>query len=338
MAQSLSLSIVALEVLAGVVLSGSPPSRYPQSSAVNPSSRADVPWFQECEELVKAGQYDGANRLFMAHLPRGPAAASLYSRMGGLYFEHQQWARARSFLKRSSLLNPREASTHLLLGIIDRETGKQARAKQELTEAAQLAPQNAVNLYFAGQQYLLMGQPAAALPFLYQSVKINPANFDALRALGMAQARLGNFALAETYYREAFHLPHLSPNFQSVASLDLAFLLLLGHNPQKLEEGLAYARRAVQFEPSSAAAHYLEGKALMKLERIREAIPELKEAERLAPQDIKAHFLLARAYARLAQRQNASRELQLVSRIQSRQSRSGRSGMATGTMLPPDSP
>jgi tetratricopeptide (TPR) repeat protein len=296
-----------------------------------PLSRAEPPWFAQCEALVKAGEYSRAQRLFMARVGKGASAASLYGRMGQLYFNVRQWSRARQFLQESLSFDPQNAKAHLLMGLADRQAGDQEGAKGELIEAARLAPQSDVESYFAGQQLLMMSEPAAALPFLYLAVKINPRSFDSLHALAMAQARLGNYGLAETYYRNALRLRALSPASESAAGADLAFLLLLGHNPQALREGLAWAQRAARQQPSSADAHYLTGKALMKLQRTREAVPELKAASKLSPNDIKAHFLLARAYERLGERQQAARERQLMARLRARPPRSG---SAAGGQLP----
>jgi len=53
-------------------------------------------------------------------------------------------------------------------------------------------PSNRVNSYFAGHQLLLNGKFEAALPYLYSALDWKPLQSQALQALALAQARLGN--------------------------------------------------------------------------------------------------------------------------------------------------
>src|SRR5205814_2497792 len=158
-------------------------------------------------------------------------------------------------------------------------------AEAELGAAASLNPRSDLNAYMAGHQLLIDGKYEAALAYLYKAVALNPHNAAALRALGMDQARLGNYGLAETYYERAIEVAGQNASEVSAACTDLAFLLLLSHDRVKLTEGLKYAEQALRLGPSSADAHYLTGEALLKLGRIREAVDELLQAEKLNPED-----------------------------------------------------
>ena len=86
-------------------------------------------------------------------------------------------------------------------------------------------------------------------------------------------------------------------------------------------------------QPASGDAHYLLGKALVKLGRLREAVPELRKAEALNPKDSKPHFLLARIFDRVGQREDAKKEREALNAARTR---TGRSGIATGSALPGD--
>jgi len=219
---------------------------------------------------------------------------------------------------------------HYLLGLDWRELHRPDDAETELLEAAKENPSNKVNAYFAGHQLVLNGKFEAALPYLYSSLDWKPLQSQALEALAFTQARLGNYGLAESYYRKAIDSVQTSDHHYP-ALVNLSILLLLGHNQARLEEGLRFAQRAETLQPDSPEAHFLAGKALFKLGRLREASRELVRAAKLNPEDSKPHFLLARIYDQLGQHDRAQNERKNLARIQGRP---GQAGMATVDPVP----
>ena len=118
-----------------------------------------------------------------------------------------KWARAANCFDKSLALREDSDQAHLLLGLATRELRQPEHAEKEFARAASLNPRSDVNAYFAGQQLLLDMKFEAALAYLYQAVKLNPRNVLAYRALGMTQVHLGNYGLAESYYRKAIDDP-----------------------------------------------------------------------------------------------------------------------------------
>ena len=175
----------------------------------------------------------------------------------------------------------------------------------------------------SGHQLFLNGKSELALPYFYKAVELNPRNYDALRALGMTQARLGNYGLAETYCRKALAVADSSAEQQVPVLTDLAFLLLLGHEEEKIKEATSLAQKVVELQPGLAAGHYLLGKALLKVGKPKDAVPALEEAVQLSPQDGKAHFLLAQAYDQIGDKAKASKERETVVKIRREAFRSG---------------
>jgi tetratricopeptide (TPR) repeat protein len=141
--------------------------------------------------------------------------------------------------------------------------------------------------------------------------------------LALAQARLGNYGLAESYYRKAIDSGPAADDGHYSALVNLSILLLLGHDRARLEEGFSCAQRAAKLQPDSADAHFLAGKALFKLGRLREASPELARAAKLNPEDSKPHFLLARICDQLGQHDRAQKERENLTRIQGRPGQAG---------------
>lgn len=225
--------------------------------------------------------------------------------------------------RKASKLAAGNDQAHLLLGLTYRQLKQPNDAERELLAAARLNPQSDVNAYFAGHQLLLNGKSEHALAYFYKAAELNPRNHDALRALGMTQARLGNYGLAETYYRKALTVADNSEEQQVLALTDLAFLLLLGHEEDKNKEATSLAQKVVELQPRSSAGQYLLGKALLKLGKPKEAVRALEKAVQLYPQDGKAHFLLAQAYDQIGDKNKASKERETVVNIRRKAFRSG---------------
>jgi Flp pilus assembly protein TadD len=281
--------------------------------------------------LVSSHQFDAAERLVQQDLAPGNAA-SAYLRLGGIYFDHEEWSRAAAAFQKSLEFNSHNDRAHLLLGLTWGELKKSEEAEAELQKAVQDNPGSETNAYLAGHQLMVDEKYEAALPYLYKAVELNPGDSVALRALGMGQARLGSYGLAESYYRKAAEAATATPD-AAPAYIDLAFLLLLGHDPGKAGEALSWAQKAVKLNPSSPEAHYLAGKALFKLGCLPHAVEELREAEKLNPDDGKPHFLLAQAYDQLGEKQKADAERKALVRSKAH---APAAGAAAGSSLPPD--
>lgn len=285
----------------------------------------------ELDALVAQHQYARAEQMVDRRVESGDDPAAAYFQIGKIYFDHEEWQRSSGFLEKSLRIKSMNDEAHQLLGLDWRALHRPEDAESELLEAAKENPSNPVNAYFAGHQLLLNGKFEAALAYLYRALGSKPLESQALQALGLAQARLGNYGLAESYYRKAIDSKQTSDDGHYSAFVNLCVLLLLGHDSARIEEGLSYAHRAQKLQPDSADAHFLAGKALFKLGRLPEAAPELVQAAKLNPEDSKPHFLLARIYDQLGQHDRARRERQNLTRIQDRP---GQAGIARADPVP----
>jgi len=73
-------------------------------------------------------------------------------------------------------------------------------------------------------------------------------------------------------------------------------------------EALAPARSAVEYDPDSARAHYILGRALLETRSYQESAHELEIAKRLAPESSRIRFALSSAYKHLGRQQDSQRE------------------------------
>jgi tetratricopeptide (TPR) repeat protein len=277
----------------------------------------------ELDALIAQHQYARAEQMVGRRVESGDDPAVTYFQIGKIYFDHEEWQRSAGFLEKSLKIKGMNDEAHQLLGLDWRALHRPDEAEAELLEAAKENPSNAVAAYFAGHQLLLDGKIEAALPYLYRALASKPLQSQALQALGLAQARLGNYGLAETYYRKALDSAPAPDDGHYSALVNLSILLLLGHDRARIEEGLNCAQRAQKLQPDSPDAHFLAGKALFKLGRLREASPELVRAAKLNPEDSKPHFLLARIYDQLGQHDRARKERENLTRIQDRPGQAG---------------
>ena len=285
----------------------------------------------ELDALIAQHQYARAEQMVSQRVASGDDPAATYFQIGKVYFDHEEWQRSAAFLEKSLKSRGMNDEAHQLLGLDWRALHQPNDAESELLEAARENPSNGVNAYFAGHQLVLNGKFEAALPYLYRALDAKSLQSQALQALALAQARLGNYGLAESYYRKAIDSAQTSDDGHYSALVNLSILLLLGHDPARLEEGLSCAQRAEMLQPDSPDAHFLAGKALFKLGRLREAYPELARAAKLNPEDSKPHFLLARIYDQLGQHDRARKERKNIARFRGRP---GQAGMATVDPVP----
>lgn len=293
----------------------------PETAGQNTAVSKEV--FEKIEAAVRAKNLNKAESLLNKHLASGAPPAPAHFQMGRIFFDQQDWTRAADSFPRSLQLAAGNDQAHLLLGLTYRQLKRPDEAERELLAAARLNPLSDVNSYFAGHQLLLNGKSELALPYFHKAVELNPRNHDLLRAVGMTQARLGNYGSAETYCRKALAVADSSAEQQVPALTDLAFLLLLGHEEAKNKEATSLAQKVVDLQPGLAAGHYLLGKALLKVGKPKEAARALEEAVKLTPQDGKAHFLLTQAYDQIGDKAKASKESESVVNLRREAFRSG---------------
>jgi tetratricopeptide (TPR) repeat protein len=303
----------------------------PPETSPFPAALGEDEVFAKIEALVRDKKFQDADSLFAASSAQFSSLSRACFRIGKIYFDHDEWARAGRWIEKSLAGRGDNDEAHLLLGLVDRQLHRPEEAEHEFTRAAILSPGNEVNAYFAGLQLVLDQKFEAALSYLYTAVQLNAGDPGVYRALGMAQFHLGNYGLAESYYRKAIDVADDSLPADARPYLDLAFILLLGHDAGKIEEAFKLADRAAEIQPDSGEAHYLEGKALMKMGRVKEAVPELERAAQRNPDDSKAHFQLAEAYEALGEKGRARAERQALAQTKRR---ANQQGMASGNVLP----
>ena len=85
---------------------------------------------------------------------------------------------------------------------------------------------------------------------------------------------------------------------------------------QDSSEALAEIDKALSICPNLVEARLDRGRALMRLERNEEAIPDLQAAEKADPSEANTHFLLAQALRATGKTREAQAEMQIFSKLE----------------------
>lgn len=139
--------------------------------------------------------------------------------------------------------------------------------------------------------YLLLGERAAALTAITESVRLRPDSAAGRYNLGTALASLGRHDEAVREFTEAVRL-----------DADFAYahnsLGVSSHATGQTADAVGHFRRAIAIEPTYANAHNNLGKALEVQGRLDEAIAEYDEALRIQPDHQQTRRNMSDALAR----------------------------------------
>jgi tetratricopeptide (TPR) repeat protein len=120
---------------------------------------------------------------------------------------------------------------------------------------------------------------------------------------------------------------HSSENILLLGHTDTVFAVgEVAKRPFQIRDGRATGpgvfdmKAGIALPPDPLEAHYLAGKALLKMDRYSEARGELLISAKLSPKDARPYFLLAQVYDRLSDPQQASQARQIFSMMTQRRS------------------
>lgn len=173
-------------------------------------------------------------------------------------------------------LDPNSALAHEMSGEIMESMKNYDGALVEYKKAVDLAPQRAGTQYSLGNAYWHIGQWDKATEHFRAELENDPNNC-------MAQWKLGNIVLEQ----------NLAP-----------------------EDALTDTDRALKICPNLVQARVDRARALLKLERSQDALPDLQMAVKTNPEEPTIHFLLAQAYRSLGRVPESKAEMQIFSKLE----------------------
>jgi len=186
--------------------------------------------------------------------------------------------------------DPKSASAHVNLGVVEMRRKRWEHALSELRKAEALAPQMRGIRLNIGLVYFREGDYRSATPVLRSVVASDPT----------LQAR---YLLGLCYFFTADYRAAAADLYANWAeqSGDLMYLYVLGisaeHSGNRELADLSF-ERLMQVGSDSPELHLLKGKAFLNRGQPEEAIPELERAAAANPQLPFVHFNLGWAYAK----------------------------------------
>lgn len=251
--------------------------------------------------------------LVLLCLPLGSATGQepeqqieLYFRSGQEAMRHGEFARAAENFKKVLALDPSLVEAEVNLGLAYQGLLEYDLAVRYLAKALKERPNLPDPTLIVGLDFIKLGTPEKAIPFLEQSVKLDPSNRYAREALASCYMTHENFRSAADQFRQ---IAQLNPD-KAEGSFKL------GHEYLDLAARLAY--QGAHLYRESAWGHRFLGDLLFQRDRWKDAIDEYGKALAGDPQEPGLHTSIGYAYLHAQKLDEAEtefrKELQLGSK------------------------
>jgi Tfp pilus assembly protein PilF len=163
-----------------------------------------------------------------------------------------------------------------------------------------LDPDNYLALNALGLAYSIEGKFQESMKYFKDCLKINPALSEAHNNLGFVYNEMELYEQAE----QEFLTATLDTQYSS-RELPFYNLARLYLTQDRIEDALFQVQKSLEIKEDYLLALNLEGQILMKLDQVDKAIQSFEKARKDYPDDIDLNFNLAEAYFKKGQFQNA---------------------------------
>jgi tetratricopeptide (TPR) repeat protein len=229
-------------------------------------------------------------------------------RAGQAALKHGDFLRATEEFKKVLALDPSLVEAEANLGLAYQSLLDYEAAARCLSHALRERP-NLLGLnIIVGMDYLKLGSPEKAVPYLQHALELDPSNPDAHDAMALYHLTQENFQGAAEQYRKVADL-----NSDKAEAL-----FTIGHQYLDLAARLAY--RGARLYPESPWGHRFLGDMLFERGRWEDAAREYSKALAIEPRQSGLHTLLGETYLHTRKLEEAEtefrHELQLDSRYE----------------------
>jgi tetratricopeptide (TPR) repeat protein len=284
-------------------------------------------------------EYKKAAAVLEKGLKLDPKMTSASALLGISLYEMGDYANARRNLEAALRANPKDDNAELFLSNDLIKLGEFDAAAAHLRQLSQRRPQNQEIWYLLSKVHMKLSEQA-----LSRLNAIDPDSAYSHQISGEVMEGMKNFDGAILEYKKAVELAPQQPGthyrlgnaYWSIQMWEPAaeqFRAELANDPancnaqwklgdivleqhQDPSEALAQIEKALSVCPSLAQARLDRGRALMRLERHEEAIPDLQAAEKSDPSEANTHFLLAQALRATGKTREAQAEMQIFSKLE----------------------
>jgi arylsulfatase A-like enzyme/Flp pilus assembly protein TadD len=241
----------------------------------------------EARALTALGRQGEAEGLLDRALAEAPEDADLLTSRAGLYASRRDFDRAEEMLRAAVAIDAFHLQARLRLTELLETAGRLEEAAEVLDDLLKANPGQPDALAALGRVRLV--EPAAALPYLEESVRLNPGRFDPLFNLGLCQLRLGQAEKGEASLRRALALRPGHPLCRN----NLAIALTL---QGRLEDAETDLRGLISERPEFVEAYNNLALVLVRAGRSDEAEETVRRALELEPGRIDASLTLAEIF------------------------------------------
>jgi len=284
-------------------------------------------------------EYEKAVGVLERGLKVNPKMATASALLGICLSEMRRYADARPRLEAALRLNPQDNDAEKFLANDLIKLGDLEGAAAHLRKITVRKPDDQEVWYLLGEVYMQLSQQA-----LSKMNAINPDSELVHEMSGEIMESMKNYDGALFEYKKAADMAPQKPGihyklgnvYWTLSQWDSAseqFQAELANDPHnckaqaligdilidqkmKFEEGVEQVNKALAICPELTQARVDRGRALLKLNRIQEALTDLQAAESATPDDASAHFFLAQAYRSLGQVRQAQAEMEIFSKLE----------------------
>jgi tetratricopeptide (TPR) repeat protein len=268
--------------------------------------------------------------------PNMPSAAAM---LGMSYFQLGKNEKAQPLLETALRANPKDDQVEMVLVHILINERKLPEASSRLNDYLARNPKSQEAWYLLGKTYLQMSEDA-----LKKINEIDPDSVVAHEIAGEIDESMHNYDLALVEYKKAIdkapqtpgthmHMGDVFWHMGKWQSAQTEFRAELTNDPNNCiarwkladaileandsnDEALSELNRVVERCPTLMQARVDRARALVRLGKHDEALPDLLMAEKESPNEPTIHFLLAAVYRAQGKSADAQTEMQTYGRLQ----------------------
>ena len=284
-------------------------------------------------------EYDKTVEVLNRGLRVNPEMPSASAMLGMSYFQLGDNEKAESALRTALRGNPNDDQVEMTFCRVLLNERKLDEAATHLNHFLERNPKDQDAWYLLGKTYLQLSEDA-----LKNINEIDPDSVVAHEIAGEIDASMHNYDLALVEYKKAIdkapHQPgthmHMGDAYWNIGkweSAETEFKAELENDRsnciarwklansmleanQSADDALAQLNQSIERCPALMQAHADRGRALIRLEKQSEALPDLLMAEKDSPSEPTIHFLLATVYRSQGKGAEAQQEMQTYSRLQ----------------------
>ena len=252
------------------------------------------------EQLVRQQDWEAARELADELMSANSADANDYYLAGVARWQTGDKVGSIQAFRSAEGLGLNTAYLHKALGLAYFDVNQFRLFRQQMEKAIAIDASDPQPFFHLGRyQELVRNDFQSALGFFEEVVGRNPEHAESHYFRGYCLENLHRTAEAMAAYREAAAMD-LPKAFHGLARL------MQDTDP---EAALAWARRAVDWEPEQPEGRFLMAQVLWRMKQSDAALQAVEHAIKLAPDHVEAHFLAHRIHRQLGNAGKARRAL-----------------------------